>query len=187
MRLGLKRGMRVDDAMRARILAADRAVRARKAAAAYCAANPRTRLELERYLEQKGFDAAAREAAIESLTESGTLDETRTTDVTIRRRRRARFGPLRIQAELQARGVAPSRVEKRLAEALDGVDLQTECDELAERAAARYQPLTDVRQRRKLEQYLLRRGYEGEMVRAAVGKACRKAGAPEGDTEDAGI
>jgi regulatory protein len=173
VRQRLSVGLTLDAAARQRVLAADRLVRARKAAASYLARGPRTRLELETYLQRRGYDATAATGALAALADSGTFDETRAADATIRRRRRSGHGPRRIRAELLERGIAPEHATRQLANALEGVDLQPECDALARRAAARHRPLTDPANRRKLSQYLLRRGYEGDMVRRAIERLAR--------------
>jgi regulatory protein len=173
VRQKLERGMELDAAAQARVLAADRAVRARKCAASSCARGPRTRVELENLLRRRGFDGPAIEDALAVLTDSGTLDETRATDAVIRRRRRSGHGPARIRAELTARGIDPKQAAGRLDRALESVDLQAECDALAARAAARHRPLDDPANRRKLTQYLLRRGYASEMAQTAVRRLAR--------------
>jgi regulatory protein len=175
VRQGLRAGMTLDADARERLLAADRVVHARKAAAALCARGPRTRLELDRYLRRRGFPDDAVEAALLALTASGTFDEARAVDAVIRRRRRAGSGPRKIEAELLARGVAPDQAASRLGRALADADLQAECDALARRAAVRHQPLADPAKRRKLVQYLLRRGYASEMARSALDRLCRRA------------
>lgn len=175
VRQGLRQGMALDRAAQERLLAADHAVRARKAAAGYCARGPRTRRELERYLKQRGYSAAATRSALEILSDSGTLDETRSADAVIARRRRGGYGPRRIKDELIQRGIAPAQASARLALSLEGIDLQAECDALARKAAPRYQPLSDPPARRKLAALLLRRGYEPAMVQTALARI----GAPD--------
>jgi regulatory protein len=182
-RAGLRRDMTLDEAGRERLLAADQAVLARRAAAGLCAAGPRGRAELERRLAERGFAPAAIATALDELERSGTLDEARAIDATIRRRRRAGYGPRRIAAELRARGAAPGQVREQLDRALAGQDLEAECLAWARRAAARYQPLSDPANRRKLAQALLRRGYDSDMARAAATRVCRESGAPDDELE----
>lgn len=168
VKCSLKRGMALSEEAQARLIGADQALRARRAGAGYCARGGRTRRELQRYLKEKKYPAAAVESAIEALLASGTLDEMRTTIGAIRKRRKAGQGPRRIEAELIARGIAPKEAKGRLADALEGVDLQQECEAAARKAGGRYKPLSDAAQRLKLTQFLLRRGYEGDMVTRVV-------------------
>jgi regulatory protein len=165
----LGRGQPVDAARERAILATDELVRARKAAAGNMARKPKTRRELERYLHEKKFSAPAIEAALEQLTRSGTVDDQRVAERHVRqRRRKGDTGPRRLVAELRARGLDEATIRQQTATALEGVDLQTECNALAAKAAPKYAPLADPKQRQKLANYLLRRGYDGELVRAAL-------------------
>lgn len=109
---------------------------------------------------------------VEMLAASGTVDDERVTQSFIDSRRRRKLGPRRIEAELRQRGVAGRVVEQRVGKSFQEADLAGECLDLAHRYARRYAPLDDPAQRRKLAQFLLRRGYESGPVWSAVRQLC---------------
>ena len=180
----LHTGQVLAEPRRAEILATDEAIRARKAAAAHTAHTPKTQRELDQHLRQRKFSEPARRSALETLAQSGTVDDERVTEWFIRNRRRRRdMGPLRLEAELRARGIPSPIAAERVHEALAGADLAAECLALARRSAKRFEPLTEATQRRKLATFLQRRGYESEWVRAALGalRAAREGSWEEDD------
>lgn len=172
LREGLGKGQGLDEARQAAVMLTDATVRARKAAAGHAAHSPKTRNQLERFLRQKRFPEAAMTRALEMLSESGTVDDDKAATRLVRtRRRKADMGPRRLEAELTSRGVEPALARRKVAAAVESVDLAAECLTLAMKVAGRYQPLSEAANRRRLGQYLLRRGYDGEHVRRALEQA----------------
>jgi regulatory protein len=166
------------------ILFADEVVRARKAAAGHAAHAPKTRLELEHFLMEKGFGPLSRKQAIDLLSETGVVnDETAAERIVRSRRRNGGFGPLRLEAELRHRGVAPSIAGRQVSEQLEGADLAAECLELARKSRHRYEPLDTQAQRAKLAAFLMRRGYPGEHVWKAVRHLLAETGIDVGDDD----
>ena len=169
LREGLGKGQALDETRRTAIMLTDATVRARKAAAGYAAYSPKTRSQLERYLRQRKYPEQAITRALEVLSESGTVDDDQTATRLVRmRRRKADMGPRRLEAELTARGVEASLARRKVAAAVESVDLAAECQALAMKVSGRYQPLGEAANRRRLGQYLLRRGYAGDHVRQAL-------------------
>ena len=155
------------------VLATDEAIRARKAAAGFAARTPKTRRELEQYLRAKRFSARAIQSTLETLSASGTVDDERVAGQIVHSRRRRRdVGPKRLEAELISRGVTPRTAGERIDQALEGMDLAAECLELARRYLRRYEPLDQPAQRKKLANFLLRRGYEAAQVWPAIRQIC---------------
>ena len=165
----LRTGEGLDAARQSQILATDETIRARKAAAGHGARSPKTRHELERFLRERRFTESAIQAALAMLEASGTLDDERAAEWLIRSRRRRRdVGPRRLEADLRTQGFTPAEAGERLGEALAGVDWVAECLALARKTARRYEPLAETAQRRKLAAALARRGYELDVVWAAI-------------------
>lgn len=183
VRESLQSGQLLDEERRRAILLTDETIRARRAAAGFTARAPKSRRELEHYLAQRGFSAAASEQALTYLDESGIIDDAQTAGKVARTQRRRKYGPRRILAELQARGIDSSVARRNVEQATEGVDLEAECSELALKVLERYRPLSDPRNRRRLSQYLLRRGYDGEMVHKAVKAAAASADSDAGSEE----
>ncbi|MEN6625180.1 MAG: regulatory protein RecX [Candidatus Sumerlaeia bacterium] len=169
VRLNLRRGEALTPARRERILLTDETVRARKAAARHAATQPKTRRELERCLISRGFSEAARTAALAELESSGTIDDPSVAGRIVRsRRRKKNIGPLRLKAELSQRGVDPQELRRQVDAAFEGVDLLSECLELIDKIRAKFEPLSDPKQKARLVGNLMRRGYDGEVVREAI-------------------
>ncbi|MDN5862700.1 MAG: recombination regulator RecX [Salinisphaera sp.] len=121
--------------------------------------------ELARKLVGRGFDRAAVDEVLAQLAAEGLLDENRYAEALVRSRAEHGYGPLRIRAELAARGVEAGVV----AAALDAT--QVNWRELA--AAARRkrfgpEPPADLRARAKQLRFLQRRGFDGADIRAVV-------------------
>lgn len=180
----LAKGQCLGEKRRREILLADEVVRARKAAAGHAAHAPKTRLELEHFLMERGFGPIARRRALEHLGSVGVVDDEAVAGRVVRnRRRQGGIGPRRLEAELRHRGVASGIAEKKVEEAVRGADLAAECLALARKSLRRYEPLETLAQRRKLAAFLMRRGYEGEDVWKAIRTLHAESGAT-GDPEE---
>lgn len=70
--------------------------------------------ELLRKLTMRGFSAESISDALATLSQKNLLDNTRFLENYIQYRRRKGFGPLRIQAELQQRGIGEELIEHHL-------------------------------------------------------------------------
>lgn len=125
-----------------------------------------TTAELREKLAERGFGAADIDAAIAELAAEQLLDDRRTAAAHIRTASRVKTrGRLRIQQELQARGVDGALVRELLG------DL-TQDDEAAalERFLRRRSvpPTIGPAGRRRLFQQLLRRGFTADLIAKAL-------------------
>lgn len=172
VRMNLARGQKLTTARKAEILLADETVLARRSAARHGASSPKTRRELEHHLKAKGFSEAARTAALAELESSGTIDDPAVAGRIVRSRRsRKSIGPLRLKQELAGRGIENREARRRVDEAFEEVNLIEECLNLALKIKAKYEPLEERAQQARLARYLMRRGYEAEMVYEAIERA----------------
>jgi len=149
---------------------ADRA-EALDAALRYLSWRPRSRTELARHLRDRGHPGPAAEAALRRCEELGYVNDRAFALAFVRDRIRLRpRGRARLRAELSARGVDASDAEA----AIDAALAETETSEgellrrVAERRARSLASLDREAARRRLAAYLLRRGFGGSEVRAAV-------------------
>ncbi|WP_462115159.1 regulatory protein RecX [Lysobacter xanthus] len=123
-----------------------------------------SRKELTRKLVSRGVDGAEVEAAVDRLTGAGWQDERRFADSLIRSRASTGYGPLHIRAELGTHDLPPD-VGQTALEEFEG-DWTEIARDLVERRFAR---IDDRRLReRKASDFLMRRGFPGDVVRAAV-------------------
>lgn len=73
-----------------------------------------SRLELARKLQGRGCAAASVDAILDDLESNGLLQEDRFVEAYVAERLGKGFGPLRVRAELQARGIADQLIEAHL-------------------------------------------------------------------------
>jgi regulatory protein len=151
-----------------KILSLDESLKARQSAAGFASRSPRSRRELEDYLDRRGFSATARGRAIEMLDSTGTINDEKVVERIIRTRRKSKYGPRRIQAELLARGIAPDLVRSGLAESANHSDPASECIDLIQRRVSRFKSEDRETREKKLTEFLFRRGYEYQSVNQAM-------------------
>ena len=123
-----------------------------------------SRRELTRKLASRGVDAADVRSAVDRLAEEGWQSDTRFAEALVRNRASGGYGPLRIKAELSTHGLDREAVAAAMA-TFDGDWTETACD-LVRRRFGPVDP-TDFAQRRKIADFLIRRGFDGVSVRAA--------------------
>ena len=137
----------------------------REAAVALLARRDHSRSELERRLGSQGYSPEDVAALIGEFIQSRALDDTRFAQNYVSYHAGRGQGPLRIQADLEARGVAAGLIEAALAEGPDWHALaRGQCRRRfgAEAPAGRRE---QVRQAR----FLQSRGFSSDHIRAALG------------------
>ncbi len=123
------------------------------------ARRPHFRWVLERKLAARDFDSEEIESACDRLAASGLLDDLESARGLLRGSwRRKGFGPLRVRAELQERGVAGEIIDTVLSE-IGGDDT-----ERAQEVAHRWLRSRSKRSRDALARHLGRKGYSGQTI-----------------------
>jgi regulatory protein len=133
----------------------------------YVARRARTTHEVLQKLKEKGFPEPVAENAVARLCELGYLDDEAYARSYAQRRFEAKgYGPQRIRQELRRRGVPDRYAEAALDELLATVDPLDAARRQAEKRWARLAGETDLRKRRKkLSDFLLRRGFSYDVIR----------------------
>lgn len=123
-----------------------------------------SRRELTRKLTARGVEDEDARAAVDRMTAEGWQDDARFAEQLVRSRAGNGYGPLRIRAELGTHGLDREAVAAALA-AWDG-----DWDEQARDLVRRRFPggFDDLATRRKAADFLIRRGFSAEQVRAAT-------------------
>lgn len=124
-----------------------------------------SRRELAWKLQARGVPAAEAEAAVERLAGEGWQDDARFAESLVRMRTAAGYGPRHIRAELATHGLDGEAIERALA-TFDG-DWTEVARGLVRRRFGERGPC-DLRERRRAADLLLRRGFDGDAVRAAT-------------------
>lgn len=123
-----------------------------------------SRKELTRKLTARGVEPDAAEVAVARLGAAGWQDDARFAESLVRSRAAAGYGPLRIRAELATHGLDRAAV----AAALDGFEgdwSETARDLVRRRFAT---AASDRAIQRKAADWLIRRGFGADHVRAAT-------------------
>lgn len=123
-----------------------------------------SRKELARKLTSRGVQAEDAKAAVDRMTAEGWQDDARFAEQLVRSRANNGYGPLRIRAELGTHGLDREAV----AAAMDSYD--GDWAENARDLVRRRFPggAEDPALRRKAADFLIRRGFSGDQVRAAA-------------------
>ncbi|MBJ6978252.1 regulatory protein RecX [Luteimonas sp. MC1782] len=128
-----------------------------------------SRKELARKLEARGVDGDEAAATVARMAEAGWQDDARFATGLARSRALAGYGPLRIRAELSTHGLGQDLVQAAfdaLSESGDD-DWRTMARGLVERRHGAG-VVDDPALRRKAADFLFRRGFDGDTVRAAT-------------------
>ncbi len=127
-----------------------------------------SRQELLRKLGSSGVSREEAEAAIDRLAGDGWQDDGRFAESLVRGRAGAGYGPRHIRAELGTHGLGSEQIGQAMA-TFEGHWAETARD-LVRRRFGPEGPL-DPGQRRKATELLLRRGFDGDSIRAALDRA----------------
>lgn len=131
----------------------------------YLARREHGRVELAAKLEAAGFDPTVTDAAIERLVDDGLQSDARYVEAFVRSRIEQGKGPMRIRADLRARGVEDRLIEGGLADCGEDWTALARQVRLKKFGSDTPRAFSDkARQMRFLES----RGFEGDQIRAAV-------------------
>ena len=125
-----------------------------------------SRKELGRKLAARGVEPTEAQAAIDKLAEAGWQDDSRFAELLVRSRAASGHGPVHVRAELRTHGLDSDAV----AAAMDGFD--GDWNAIARDLVRRRFGADGTRTlagQRKAADFLLRRGFAMEQVRAALG------------------
>ncbi len=139
----------------------DEASKAKEKAVRLISRRPRSIVEIQRHLRNKGYQDQAIEQAVMRLQEVGLLDDEAFARYWVDQR--DTFKPrshLALRQELQQKGVARHIIETAISE----VDQTTAAQRVAAKQANRYAHLNKNEFRRKMGSFLQRRGFHYEII-----------------------
>jgi len=125
---------------------------------------PRSIAELKEKLGGKGFSLIEVEVVIHELIASGLLDDRAFTRSWINYRLARPFGFRRIIQELKTKGIAPEIIEQAVAEIKEGYSSEEVAVELAQRRWQRLPVIDSGKKKKRVMDFLLRRGFELDVV-----------------------
>lgn len=121
--------------------------------------------ELVRKLTARGVEAGEAQATVQRLAEAGWQDDARFAELLVRSRASAGQGPIRIRAELGTHGLQREAIAAAL-ESFEGQWGEHARDLATRRYGAALHTSRQIQ--RKAAEFLIRRGFTAEQVRAAT-------------------
>jgi len=131
---------------------------------------PRSVYELKEKLEGKGFSSTEIETAVLDLMASGLLDDRAFTKSWITYRLARPFGFRRIIQELKNKGIDPQIIEQAVAEHEGVYSAEDTALELAQRRWQRLPALDPLKKKKRVMDFLLRRGFDVGIVMKVIKK-----------------
>ena len=125
---------------------------------------PRSITELKEKLQGKGFSSTEIETTVLDLTASGSLNDRAFTKSWINYRLARPFGFRRIIQELKDKGIDKQTIEQAVAEIKGSYDPQKAALDLAQRRWQRLPAIDGAKKKKKVLDFLLRRGFEADVV-----------------------
>lgn len=141
-------------------------VEAREAALRLLARREHSTRELEYKLVGRGHEPACVVPVLEALAEAGLQSDARFAEAWCRQRAGRGYGPVRIRAELNERGIDAGTIT----EALEGgdFDFMEIAREWAQRRYGSIGEEADFRERARRSQALYRRGFDSDVIRQVL-------------------
>ncbi len=165
LRFGLREGMDLDSDLLSEIQKSAKSSDTKVRAANMISARPLSKQELQKRLVQKGSGEEDAAAAVEWLEDMGAVNDEAYAATLVRHYSARGYGVLRIREELRRRGVPRELWDNALeerpesSETLDAL-IQKKCKG----------DLSDPKERKRVADSLMRRGFSWNEVRAALGR-----------------
>lgn len=173
----LRVGQYLSDADIARLQAADQMQRAYDRAVQYLSFRPRSTAEMRSYLMRTVGDEATVEAVLNKLTEQGYLNDAEFACYWVENREKFRpKGARALRQELREHGLDRETIEAALADVDDTASALAIARPRGQRMADLAATAPELF-RRKLSDFLARRGFEYEVIREVVGRLAEEFGA----------
>ena len=165
LRFGLRGGMELDGETMEALRASARSSSAKAAAANIIGSRALSKKELTERLVKKGNDASDAQAAADWLEDIGAVNDAEYAAALVRHYGGRGYGPARVREELRRRGVDRALWEKATAEMPEAAEI---LDRLIQKKCRG--ELSDPKEKKRVSDALLRRGFSWGEVRAAMGR-----------------
>ena len=165
LRFGLRAGLELDGGAMEALAASVRASSAKAAAADMIGSRALSKKELTRRLVKKGSDEADAQAAADWLEDIGAVDDAGYAAALVRHYGGKGYGPARVREELRRRGVDRELWDEALEEMPEAAEI---LDALIRKKCRG--ELSDPKEKKRVSDGLLRRGFGWSDVKAAMGR-----------------
>lgn len=167
----LRIGQELAEADLARLQAADRVEQAHERALRFLGVRPRSEAEVRQRLRQHGVDEGTLEIVLERLRRAGLVDDRAFANYWVENRSTFRPKSKRaLQVELRRKGVSAEVLD----EALSASDDSQSAYDVALKRARRITGLPEPDFRRKLSEFLGRRGFSYEVIEPVVARVWKE-------------
>jgi regulatory protein len=129
---------------------------------------PRSVHEIRQKLHERKFAASLIEDVLAYLLEYRFLDDRAFARAWIQSRLLRPYGRRRIAMELRDKGIEKELLEEELDKAFSDVDEGALAEDLARRRFQRMKGVEPLKARQRLQNYLIRRGFDIDVIRRAV-------------------
>ncbi len=165
----LKKGDILTKARIKDILQDEEKKRVKEKAFQYLAGRAHSEKELQTKLRQKGFAEELITTVISELKEAKFLDDVKFAFSFARSRIvKKPMGARLLRQELWRKGLKPEIIDKALTEAYSAKRQEDIARELVESKKDRYKDLDENKQKKRLNDFLLRRGFDWEIVKEVI-------------------
>lgn len=153
-------------------------------AVGYLSAAPRARLEIHRYLKDKGYDGKVCDEVLRRLDEYRYVDDRAYAESYVTSKSK-KYGKIRLSAELKKKGISSEIVSDVLSGESDDYEDAQEYEETdgAIKVAERYLRSHKERDALKLKRFLAGRGFTWDTINSVVSKL-KDGGAFDTETDD---
>jgi regulatory protein len=124
--------------------------------------------EMREKLTLKRVPKSVIDLTVEYLVNKKFLDDRTFTRNWIRYRQARPFGAQRIRLELRQKGIDEEIIAEELSSAFDGTDQSELLRDLASRRASRYKDDDPIKRKRKVFDFLVRRGFNLDVIKRAI-------------------
>jgi len=131
---------------------------------------PRTEAELRRRFSQLKIEEEVQASVIEELKSKNLIDDLRFARLWIGERK-SKFGMARIRRELIAKGIDADTIEEAMSLEYDHQDEVSRIEEVLRKRLERLKGLEPEVIKQKIYQYLVRRGFESDLVCEVIRRA----------------
>ncbi len=129
---------------------------------------PRSSDELRRKMLDKGFDSGVVAGIIQELIGTGLLDDAAFARAWLQYRLNKPMGLRRIALELADKGIPKELVESVCRQAMENVDEVEMVRRLAAKRARKYSDVDPLKRRKRLMDYLARRGFSMSAIMKVI-------------------
>lgn len=165
LRFGLRAGMELDGGTLEALRASAKTSSVKAQAAGIIGARALSKRELTRRLVRKGSEESDAQAAADWLEDIGAVDDAAYAAALVRHYGQKGYGPARVREELRRRGVDRALWDGALEELPDSGEI---LDRLIQKKCRG--ELSDPREKKRVSDALLRRGFAWSDVKAAMGR-----------------